>query len=606
LQGREINTTLKVIRSFFVNFGSKVYLFYLLVFLSSISESLGILMFLPLLNFVISGKSHFENQVDGSFIIEILNSFFVYFGIAFEEKNIIISIIIFFLLKGILSFIAFSVIAKISSNFQASTRSELFKGFMNSSYEEFIQKGSGKYANIINEQTTRALHCFTLSSQLTTMIISGLIYSALAMVVSWKFGLFAVTFALVILFLFRGLNKYLATLSSSYVHETSGLSNFIVQCFYAFKYIKATNQHGFLDKKISPTIKSIRKIQFHSGVAQALSISIREPFAIIFIAIILYIQIIYFDQNPAPIIITVALLYRSFNALISIQSKLQVFLEHLGSYKEVNYYLSRQREKIQKDIKFKDIEFKKDIELKSITFAYQGQNEPLINNLSLKIKKGSFIALIGKSGSGKTSLMDLLTQVITPIRGNILVDGKELNKENLPFWNKKFGYVTQNSSLFTGTIEENISLGVGADLHDYEERINTVIQEAHLEDLIKDSPNGISSFIGEAGFNISGGQRQRLLLARELYRRPEILILDEATSALDSQSELKIRKTLLNMKNKCTLIVIAHRFSTIQNADQIVILDKGSIVETGEFGKLAKQKNSRLSKFITSPELLNS
>jgi ABC-type multidrug transport system fused ATPase/permease subunit len=244
-------------------------------------------------------------------------------------------------------------------------------------------------------------------------------------------------------------------------------------------------------------------------------------------------------------------------------------------YNEFSYFknINKQYNNNQK------IDFNEEINLSSLTFKYNTSGNYVFNNISLKIKKGECIGIIGESGTGKSTLIDILLGLLTPISGHLSVDNKKINEKNIRSWQDIVGYVPQSIYLTDDTFRNNIALGLNYKEIN-ENKINEVIKYAQLEDLIKSLPSGLDTKVGERGVRISGGQRQRIGIARALYRNTEILVFDEATSALDTNTEIEVMNAINNLKGYKTLIIVAHRFSTLSKCDKIFKLDKFGIHET--------------------------
>ena len=253
--------------------------------------------------------------------------------------------------------------------------------------------------------------------------------------------------------------------------------------------------------------------------------------------------------------------------------------EEVGSFLEVSDVLSAS--KGHSADKQSKLSFNQTISLSNIRYAYPGAAEDSIQDISLTIRKGQSIALIGKSGAGKTTLVDILLGLLIPTHGDIQVDGQSIYS-GLRAWQKLVGYIPQSIFLIDDTIERNIAFGVPDHLIDHR-KIEESIQAAQLQELITDLPNGIQTGVGERGIRLSGGQRQRIGIARALYHEREILVLDEATSALDNETERQISQAINALSGSKTLIIIAHRLSTVRECDQLYMLNKGEIVNSGSY-----------------------
>lgn len=232
--------------------------------------------------------------------------------------------------------------------------------------------------------------------------------------------------------------------------------------------------------------------------------------------------------------------------------------------------------------------FTKEIVLDEISYHYPGVSDLALQDVSLTIQKGQSIALIGKSGAGKTTLGDLILGLLMPVAGDMRVDGRSVYSD-LRGWQKLIGYIPQSIFLIDDTVERNIAFGVPDHLIDYE-RLDEAIRAAQLTELIDQLPNGVKTVVGERGVRFSGGQRQRVGIARALYHGSEILVLDEATAALDSETESLINESIKALSGLKTVIIIAHRLTTIQHCDRVYLLDKGQIVKSGKYSEVVLEE----------------
>lgn len=227
--------------------------------------------------------------------------------------------------------------------------------------------------------------------------------------------------------------------------------------------------------------------------------------------------------------------------------------------------------------------FQKELVLENLTFQYENMPQPIFRDFNVNIPKGTTVAFVGSTGSGKTTIVDLIVGLLTPQNGRIRLDNKELNEVNMHIWHEQIAYVPQEVFLFDDTIANNIAFGKKVDA----ERLKKVTQMADIYEFIRQElPKQFDTEIGERGVRLSGGQRQRLGLARALYRQPDVLIMDEATSALDNITEKGIIASLDTLPDGLTLIIIAHRLSTVRRADCIYLLKEGEVVGMGSYEDL--------------------
>lgn len=275
------------------------------------------------------------------------------------------------------------------------------------------------------------------------------------------------------------------------------------------------------------------------------------------------------------------------------------FVSFMQSYQDARISLERLNEihlKESEDAReaelLAEINGSKSLKLANVSFRYGGQTAPyVLNNLSFEIPENKVTAIVGASGSGKTTLLKLLLKFYEPSSGEILVNRNSLNSFNNTFWRKKCGVVMQDGFLFADTIARNITES-DAEGSMSKERLAQAVNIANLQEFVENLPGGYKTRIGASGINISGGQKQRVLIARAVYKNPDYLFFDEATSALDANNEKIIMENLEQFYAGKTVVVVAHRLSTVKNADQIIVLDKGSIIETGTHQSLTQQKGA--------------
>lgn len=242
--------------------------------------------------------------------------------------------------------------------------------------------------------------------------------------------------------------------------------------------------------------------------------------------------------------------------------------------------------------KQEQVSFNHSIQFKNISYTYSGKNFPALNQISFEIKKGSTLAILGTTGSGKTTLIQLLLRLFDPIEGNIFIDGQNLKQIDLSKWKNKIGYVPQDVFLFSDTIENNIAFGSDP-LHKMnQEEVKQAAINASLHQNIIDFPEAYQTRVGERGITLSGGQKQRVAIARAFIKNPELLVLDDCLSALDTKTESDILKHLQSIKINKTTLIVSHRVSSVKDADQILVLDQGKIIEKGTHEELLELNGS--------------
>ena len=262
----------------------------------------------------------------------------------------------------------------------------------------------------------------------------------------------------------------------------------------------------------------------------------------------------------------------TINAYYSIQ-------KGLASIKRIEEIVNTDEKIEEKTNPIRIDDFKDNITYKNVSFVYNDDNRKILNGIDISINKGETIAIVGESGAGKSTLVDLMPRFFDVSEGEISIDGKAIKNLKIKDLRHLFGVVSQSSILFNDTIENNIAFGV--DKYSQEELINAA-KVANAYDFIQEKPEGFKTYIGESGNKLSGGQKQRISIARAVLKNPPILILDEATSSLDTESEKLVQDALNKIMKNRTAIVVAHRLSTVKNADRIYVMQDGKIVEQGK------------------------
>jgi len=241
--------------------------------------------------------------------------------------------------------------------------------------------------------------------------------------------------------------------------------------------------------------------------------------------------------------------------------------------------------------------FVAEVEMSKISFTYPGQETPALRAVNLKVNRGESIAIVGPSGSGKTTLVDVLLGLLNPDEGDVTIS-KISPRRAIENWSGAVAYVPQNVAIMNGTIRENVTLGypVGPEVDEF---VHEALRLAQLSDLIKEMPAGLDTNVGERGAKLSGGQRQRLGIARALFTNPQLLVLDEATSSLDGQTESDISAAINSLHGQITVVLIAHRLSTVRMADEVIYVSRGEIIARGSF----EEVRNAVPDFDTQAEL---
>jgi subfamily B ATP-binding cassette protein MsbA len=430
-------------------------------------------------------------------------------------------------------------------------------------------------------------------------LFTGLAFLSMVFLIDIKFTLIILAAGAIYYFSFSRINKSISNYSKKITVENSGFNSLLIQLVQSFKYLKSTNSYGSLKKMLETNVDNIRRLKFEMDMRASLVVAIQEPVVLIIILAVVYINVTLFNITIGSIVVILLLFYRSINYLLSSQSIWNNFISQIGSTESV----IRLRNELVKNKETKkgstEVTLNSSIQLKGVSFSYG--DKLILKDIYLDIPKNQTIALIGRSGSGKSTLINLITGILNPDKGELLIDGIPISEIDIAKWRNRIGYITQETIIFNDTIENNITLWDELK-NQNEQNYDDAIHQSQLATLMFENEKG-KKIIGDRGIMLSGGQRQRIAIARELYKKPALLILDEATSALDSETERYIQKSIDDLKGKLTIIIVAHRLSTIKHADKVVVFDEGEIVESGSFNELAGIAGSKLNNFVNLQKL---
>lgn len=563
--------------------GYRIYIIYFLGLIAAFFEGLGILMLLPLLE----SLDNINSLSNEGYINKSINFFIDFFGMEPNVLSILMFITVAFIIKGFITFLSLGFNAYLKGILLFNLKENLFNAYNNMKYSYYSKRDTGYFSNIINEQPIKGLEAFNQIIILGGHFVNSIVLLSLAFIMTWLFGIMAIVSGIIMLILFLRLNSFVRHLSRITAHENGILTKWLIQSLHGFKYLISTSQFNKIRTSVLKSIKILTNNQIKTGYAAAFTQSVREPIAVLFIMGIIYVQIFILNQKLEPILVSVVLFYRALNSVLAVQSSFQGTFQHIGSMELVDNEFKNQINNKEKNGEEKIKSFSKSIVFKDISFNYI-EDKIIIDKISIDFPYLKSIGLVGASGSGKSTILDLITLINKPSAGKIFIDNVDSSIIEKNSWRRQIGYVSQDTVIFDDTIANNISMWAGDynNDDDIKKRIINAAKEANIFDFIQNQELGFNSVVGDRGVLLSGGQKQRLFIARELFRKPKLLLLDEATSALDSESEKIVQESIDNLKGKITTIIVAHRLSTLKNVDEIYVVDNGKIIEKGNFNKL--------------------
>jgi len=573
----------------------KVILLIILMLLAGLLEVLSI----GLLSGFVAGVADPNLILNNEYISHILSFFNIY-----SERQILvfgtISLIFIFLLKNIY-LIAYKYIqSRFIYNRYRSISSRLFKIYMSVPYSFHLNRNSaGLVKNVSTE--SRFVASFVISPML--QITTELVMALSIIILLFSVQPLVTTFTLIslggvsILFL-KLTKKTMKKHGKKALKEREEIIKIVNEGIGGFKELTLTNRKSWFVKKFEKSMLSLSKAEiFQQTTKQSVS-PIIETIAIAGILLIAFIllkqghSLAVLSSILALFALSIRRLLPAINNIVTQYNSLRYYsysvdsiyddLVNLEKYQNiVKDKNSKNKDNLEKNF------LKNKIDIKNLEFSYKKEQKLILKDISLSINQGEAIALVGSTGSGKTTLADLVLGLLKPTKGKIEVDGQDIYK-NITSWQQSIGYIPQFIYLSDDTIKNNIALGLEENEID-NDKLQKAIEVSQLKEFITDLPEKENTKIGERGIRLSGGQRQRIGIARALYDNPEVLVMDEATSSLDNITERFIIEAIEKLKKDRTLIIIAHRLSTVKNCDRLYILKKGQIVDQGTYSDLIKK-----------------
>lgn len=559
-------------------------------------DGIGLALFVPLFQVAESGDTSDNLLGSLAFVVKFFNDL----NIDITIGNLLIFMLLLFSSKGIINFVSKFYMVRIRVNFMKKTRIQLIDGMCNISYPGFVNIDLGRMQNVLTAEIGKAVNAFSafFSTLQYIIMLSG--YLTLAFLTNFRFALVITGAGILSNFIFRIINKKVETSSLFQSLIGNSLYGKILETVWNFKYLKATDLVSKYRKKLITLTNEVEGLNMKMGKLNAISSSIREPIMMLLICGIIFVAVTFMDVKIMSIALSLLFFMRALNSLLSVQMNWQGFLTNSGSIHLVNDLHEEFDKNVESAISENVEDFKKEIEFEHVTFAYAPHLPIVLNDINLTVKKNQTIAFVGESGSGKTTIVNMLTGLLFPNAGQIKIDSKPLTAAMVKSFRQHIGYITQEPVVFNDSVFNNVTF-LDPKNNDTLAKFRDTLEKTTLTSMVENLPDKEDSMLGDNGVLISGGQKQRISIARELYRSCSLLLMDEATSALDTENELIIQSNINQLKGKYTIVIIAHRLSTVKNADVIYLLNKGKIEACGTFEEL-KEKSPRFKKMVELQE----
>lgn len=501
------------------------------------------------------------------------------------ETSIILFLAGSFIVQAAASGLSYYVMSYIGESIVASIRTKLWNHVLRLPITYFDQQQSGETMSRLTQDTNTVK---TLITQHLIAFVSGFISIIgaviILLVIDWQMTLIMITAVPVSMLILWPLGQKMYKISKATQDEMANFSANLGRVLTDIRLVKAYHAEE-IEKENGE--KGIRHL-FQYGLKEAKIQAIISPFMSFILMLVVVILIGYGGVRVASGSLTagalVAIIIYMFQIIVpfsQIASSFTAFQKALGATDRIQGILLQLPEISHQPWHVENPS--QDISFKDLSFAYN-EKEQIIRSVNLTIPAGKTTAFVGPSGSGKTTLFALIERFYLPNEGGIYLGSTNITEFNLQSWRSQISYVSQESPIMSGTIRDNICYGIDRNVD--EQELIAAADLANASEFIKRLPNGFNTEVGERGIMLSGGQRQRIAIARALIRNPKILLLDEATSNLDSASEQLVQQALLNLMKDRTTLIIAHRLSTVVEADQIVVLERGQITGTGTHQEL--------------------
>ncbi|MFZ5518315.1 MAG: ABC transporter ATP-binding protein [Candidatus Zhuqueibacterota bacterium] len=506
-------------------------------------------------------------------------------------RRIVIVFFLLFLLKNIFGYAQAFTMAYIERRVMKDIRDDLFSHFQRLPLSYFHKRRAGQLISRVTNDVEVANKGINVSfTNLSRDPILILMYLGMALVISWKLTIIAFTVLPLSMLVIIRIGKKLRKYSARQQEKMAVLTSILQETVSGIRVVKAFAMEKFeIDRFKRESERWFRDV-FKIAAIQKLSSPLTEQLSVLVGLVILWyggIQVLGGHGLNAEyfilFLVCIFSLVQPIKALSGVSNSIQ---EGLAAAERIFRVLDSPIEQIENKGNLHLSNTRGSIEFNTVSFAYD-EGEWVLQDINFKVKPGEIVALVGPSGAGKSTLVDLIPRFYEPSKGSITIDGVDISQVDLNSLRSQMGIVTQEIILFNDTVRNNIAYGMS---HISDDVLFEATKAANAHQFILDMPEGYNTIIGDRGVKLSGGQRQRISIARAILKNPPILIFDEATSSLDTESELLVQEAIENLMKNRTTIVIAHRLSTVQHVDRILVLKEGRIVQVGTHEQLLNEQ----------------
>jgi len=568
---------------FYVHLRYRLFIALCLSLTVGVLDGFGIAMFLPLLEST-DGEASSESMGRLSFLVDFME----WIGLGTNISAVLIMLIFFFCLKGVFYFISSYYSVYLKRYFVTKLRFDNIDRLSKFNYKAFVQTDTGRIQNTFSGEVSRVMQAYNYYFTTIQAFIMVTVYSGMAFFANAQFAFLVILGGALTNLIYSRIYKLTKEYSRKLTKDSHSYQGLLIQKVAFFKYLKATGLITRFSDKLKTNIIDIEDSSIKMGKLGAILSGSREPLVVTVVAIVILIQVNFFETSMGVIILSLLFFYRALSYIMGLQNSWNNFISTSGSLENMTSFMKELTQGEEKYGHVSNANFVNSITLNNMNFNYGSTK--ILKNIDLVISKNETIAFVGESGSGKTTLVNIMTGLMNPDSGKIYIDDIDRSTIDIREFAKKVGYITQEPVIFDDTIFNNITFW-DENTPETRRRFWDALEKASIADFVRELSQKENAELGSNGIMVSGGQKQRLSIARELYKDIEILIMDEATSALDSETEKAIQDNIDALKGKYTILIVAHRLSTIKNADKIVLLHRGEIKGVGGFYELTQQSN---------------
>ena len=499
-----------------------------------------------------------------------------------------VALIVVFSAKNISLYIKNITLSIVQYRLIRDLRNKLYSHFHYLSLSYFNKNKSGELtAVLVNDIDNMRNSLSIMFQKLFVEPINIIILMSLLFIVSTKLALIALLIIPVSGIIIFGISHSIRRRSARSQAQLAGMTSMIAETIGSMRIVKAFATKGFEINRFANETQKYYKLMLRRDRLRFVSSPVSETFGATIAALLLWVGardvLVIESISSEDFLRFILLLFSLFQPLKNLTNVVNELQNGLASADRVFTIMDIKSDIQDVDNAVEVNDLKNTLSFESVSFSYGDEKDKVLNNINFQINKGEILALVGPSGAGKSTLVDLIPRFYDTLSGSIKIDGKDIKKLKINSLRSLMGIVTQETFLFDDSVKANIAYGV-ENISD--DKIKDAAIAANAHEFIKELPDGYNTIIGERGVSLSGGQKQRIAIARAIVKNPPILILDEATSSLDSESEKHVQSAIENLMSERTVFVIAHRLSTVHNANKILVLENGQIVQEGKHDEL--------------------